>query len=65
LLPVPQSPFDFDPESDGRKPILKPSGRALEAASRARARRVVLCSTLMVYGGQNTGPLGEDAPLRP
>jgi UDP-glucuronate 4-epimerase len=37
----------------------------LEATRRTRARRVVLCSTVMVYGDQNTGPIGEDAPLRP
>jgi nucleoside-diphosphate-sugar epimerase len=37
----------------------------LEAARRARVRRVVLCSSVMVYGDQDAGPIGENAPLRP
>jgi UDP-glucuronate 4-epimerase len=37
----------------------------LEAARRTSACRVVLCSTVMVYGDQTTDPIVEDAPLRP
>jgi UDP-glucuronate 4-epimerase len=37
----------------------------LEAARRAGVRRLVLCSTVMVYGDRAAGPIGEDTPLRP
>lgn len=44
---------------------LRGTANLLEAARRTGARRVVLCSTVMVYGDQDPGPIGEDAPLRP
>jgi UDP-glucuronate 4-epimerase len=37
----------------------------LEAARRAAVRRLVLCSTVMVYGDQTTDSIDEDVPLRP
>lgn len=44
---------------------LRGTANLLEAARRTGARRVVLCSTVMVYGDQDAGPIGEDAPLHP
>lgn len=40
-------------------------GEIVEAAARARVRRVVHCSTVGVHGDVERPPANEDAPLRP
>lgn len=40
-------------------------GQIVEAAARARVRRVVHCSTVGVHGDVERPPANEDAPLRP
>lgn len=41
------------------------AGRLIEAASAARVRRVVHCSTVGVHGDVEHPPANEDAPLKP